>query len=173
MDIQQEIEKLEKAQSDITKQIESLKFKNKENNVDTKRYRAENYKQYWFVRDSGSIGCDLDGGESLHTHRYNVGNYYETKEQAERSNIKTLAVRKVKDKIRELNDGEAVDWSDESQEKYQIWYEHTAKKFTTGAHQSAQFGDKDLTCKTKEVAKTLLGYFKDDQETLKLAYGVV
>lgn len=73
----------------------------------TKRWRAKCNCMYWFI---GRFGDMIDSSESddrIDNYRYNIGNYYQTQEQAEFARDKQLAIVKINDRIAELN-GESI-----------------------------------------------------------------
>jgi hypothetical protein len=69
----------------------------------TKRWRAENKWGYWFIDFYGDVIDSLELYEHIDNGRYNLGNYYQTKEQAEFARDKQLAIVKINDRIAELN----------------------------------------------------------------------
>lgn len=60
----------------------------------------EEPKEYWFIENDGdisSIGVDEDFAESLRASK-EIGNYFETKEEAEKAVEKLKALKRLKDK---------------------------------------------------------------------------
>ena len=60
----------------------------------------EGPKEYWFIENDGdisSIGVDEDFAESLRASK-EIGNYFETKEEAEKAVGKLKALKRLKDK---------------------------------------------------------------------------
>ena len=108
--IKEKIEQMEK-------ELEELKEKLNQENV-TKR---ERYEEYWFL-DCGDFESDYDEYSEIDDYRYSVGNYFKTKEQVENYKEKLLIEQELRDIARELNKGEEIDWNDNDQKKYYLYY---------------------------------------------------
>jgi hypothetical protein len=70
-----------------------------------KRWRNFHDDDYYYLCDYGHIeNCEqsLDGVDD---HRYNIGNYFETEEEAEAYRDKLIKIQAIKDRIAELNGG--------------------------------------------------------------------
>lgn len=57
----------------------------------------EEPKEYWYVSDNGYICTHIDDGDSWDEHRKEIGNYFETKEEAEKAVKKLKAWKRLKD----------------------------------------------------------------------------
>lgn len=100
----------------LAERIENLINKHK-----FKRWRAEENEKYYFI---SSIGCEVldikDTNERLDTIRYNLGNYFKTKEEAVRK-LRNLEIeQKLKDIALELNEGKEINWKHYNENKYNI-----------------------------------------------------
>ena len=51
------------------------------------RWRAYNGGQYFYVVSDGSIGCNIESGDNFDKNKYRTANYFQTREQAEKSNL--------------------------------------------------------------------------------------
>lgn len=58
----------------------------------------EEPKEYWFVSDNGYICSCIDDGDSWDEHRKEVGNYFSSREEAEKAVEKLKAVKRLRDK---------------------------------------------------------------------------
>ena len=58
----------------------------------------EEPKEYWYVSDNGYVCTHMDDGDSWDEHRKEVGNYFETREEAEKAVEKLKAWKRLKDK---------------------------------------------------------------------------
>ena len=68
----------------------------------------EDYKEpkgYWYIRDGGNIDHNLYGKSIINRHK-EIGNYFETKEEAEKAVEKLKAWKRLKDKGSKIIDYE-------------------------------------------------------------------
>lgn len=63
-----------------------------------KRWRAEKYKEYYFIMTNGKVSIDGDVYTGTDSDRYTIGNYFKTYEQAEE------ACRRVKEVLKEYQE---------------------------------------------------------------------
>lgn len=93
------------------------------------------------------------------TTNYDLGNYFQTKEEAKKTFEKIKIYTQLKDLALRLNNGEEIDWENGNQIKYFIYYENRYKKiFTTAACWSKDLGQ--IYCLDKnflDVAKQKIG----------------
>ena len=62
--------------------------------IEKKRWRANHYKEYYYINPHFEIACEkIDTYEFIDNERYSLGNYFQTKEQAQK------ALQKVKETI--------------------------------------------------------------------------
>lgn len=117
------IAKFEKdAETLITELKETVKEKKP---TEYKRWRAEGRKRYYSV---GSIQCIdnvYDIRDDIDDYRYNTGNYFQTREQAEKHKAYQLALQTIKDDT----EGFVPDWEDVEQYKWHGYYDHGLNEF--------------------------------------------
>jgi hypothetical protein len=70
-----------------------------------KRWRNFHDDDYYYIGDYGHIENCEESLDGVDDHRYNIGNYFETEEQAEAYRDKLIKVQAIKDRIAELNEG--------------------------------------------------------------------
>jgi hypothetical protein len=70
-----------------------------------KRWRNANDDDYYYLDDYGHIENCEESLDGVDDHRYNIGNYFETEEEAEAYRDKLIKVQAIKDRITELNEG--------------------------------------------------------------------
>lgn len=93
-----------------------------------KRWRAEENETYWFITDVDSVCDDLEEKTPGDDFRYDLGNYYQTEELAQKALDKQIALTKLNDIILEKNEGWVADWSDEEQLKIAITFDRFDRK---------------------------------------------
>ena len=127
------IEELENKIEQLSKELENLKCELDIEKMNT-RWRARNSEAYYYLYSYGKIirACDYRSGET--TNRYNLGNYFRTKEEAEKTAEKIKIYTQLKDLALRLNKGEEIDWEDEDQAKYCIYYDNHRKKIYTNCN---------------------------------------
>lgn len=67
------------------------------------RWRAKNNSQYFLIRTDGYTAQSADEDHEFDDRRYQLGNYYQTEEEAELASKKLFATQRLKDRIAELN----------------------------------------------------------------------
>lgn len=84
------------------------------------RWKPEVNQKYWYVDSTGEVTWECWQSIKRDIYRYYVGNCF--RYQCEASEYKELleAKQALKDLALELNAGREIDWSDDSQNKYQI-----------------------------------------------------
>ena len=84
------------------------------------RWRAEaEIGKYYYIDDFGEIGYTLEEGDDCDNFRYNTGNYFKTKEEAEEHKKKLIMQQQYRDWCR-FN----IDWKDNDQEKCLCYYDY-------------------------------------------------
>ena len=106
---------------EIEKQLEKLKKQLTEENKKDK-YKRKRDDNYWFLNCIGESVMAYDYYEDEDNFNYNIGNYFETEEQAKNYKEKLLIEQELRDIARELNLGEEIDWDNTNQDKYYIEY---------------------------------------------------
>ena len=107
----------------LKKEIKNLEnmineLENKGNN----KYKRKRYDRYWFLNDIGAtinIKAIINNNDNF---KYSIGNYFETKEQAKNYKEKLLIEQKLRDIAMELNKGKEIDWDNDIQDKYYLYY---------------------------------------------------
>lgn len=125
-----------------------------------KRWRADRNSGYYYLQVDGEIEYETnDICSELDNDMYAFGNYYKTKEEAQKALDKQLAKQRVLDYISE-NGLEG--------DKHEIFYNTRIKKFT-------YFDDNEIsttlnfTTKSRKASEQVIENCKED---LKLIYGV-
>lgn len=111
------LEELEKKYEELGKEIERLK-KDK-----AKRWRANRDEQYYVIGNYGYVANSSENGTDIDTGRYEIGNYFKTREEAEKALEKIEIKQELEDLALELNNRKEIDWNDENQHKYYIYYD--------------------------------------------------
>lgn len=114
---------IEELENEIKNLSEGLKkLKQEKQPKEYKRWRAKNNEGYYVVSGRGvdSYGEDF---ESFDNTNYEIGNYFQTKEQAEKALEKLKIYTQLKDLALRLNKGKRIDFSNPNQEKYIIYYD--------------------------------------------------
>ena len=115
--LKQELLETKNKCAEIEKKIEELE--KQKNEI---RWRAKRGETYFYVRSSGDIDWNWDrtGGTSL--NHYNLGNYFQTKEEAKNVVEKIKVYTQLKDLAMRLNKCEKINWDNSMQDKYYIGF---------------------------------------------------
>lgn len=111
------IKQLDKQAKEIQAKIDELKNGNK--NV---RWRAEGRNKFYYLNmnNSSIIESEDSGWANM---LYNIGNYFKTKEEAEKYKQNLIIAQKLKDIALRLNNGVEINlknWMDVGRQKYKI-----------------------------------------------------
>ena len=119
----------------------------------------------------------VEGGQSLTTwcspslsdnERWELGNCFSSDELCGKAIEKQKAVMQLKRIAHRLNNGVEIDWGDELQAKWLIYYNHSQKAFTSTLDWITQ--DSNITCSNSNFLSVALEEM--GEEKLKLALGV-
>lgn len=123
--LKQELEETKNRCAEIEKKIEELEKQESE-----VRWRAKEGGNFYFSTGYGEIRTDCDGHHKLDTDRYSLGNYFETKKEAENVVEKIKIYTQLKDLAFRLNKGVNVNWRD-ARNKYSISYDTSTGKMVS------------------------------------------
>ena len=119
----------EKKLQELQTEIDELKA-NKP--TEYKRWRSENDGVYYYMDDCGKCDSAYEGYGSIDDYRYNTGNYFFTKKEAEQHKAYLLALQTIKDDA----EGFVPDWRSD---KYHGYYNHEANELNIGWSLSFQY----------------------------------
>ena len=121
-ELKKELKELKKELKELKKEFNELaKIINKE--VPSARWRADEDEKYYFIDRDGDVDFDLDVRERTSINHYNLGNYFQTKEETEKVVEKIKIYTQLKDLALKLNKGKKIDWKNNNQPKYYIYYD--------------------------------------------------
>lgn len=104
-----------------------LKLVEKGNKSPKKRWRAGDEENYYSITGDGVTIEVVEEEDAYDSNRYQLGNYFKTKEEAEFARKKQLIYQKLKDYALEHNT-EEIDWINYNQTKWIIGYNNDYKK---------------------------------------------
>lgn len=148
------------------REVELVLTDEQEKAIEPKKYgrqRAKYGKDYYFIDDYGGVNSICEGFEKTDNFRFSLGNYYLTKEEAEKALRIQINIVKINDRIDELNEGWIPDWSDSNQSKHSIIFYNTIDVdiFYTYSHMS-----KINALKSEEASKNIISEFKEELEEI-------
>jgi NAD-dependent dihydropyrimidine dehydrogenase PreA subunit len=97
------------------------KYEKDENDERKKRWRAKEDEEYYYIDTDGCAFRGCDRYTESEYYKYNIGNYFQTKQQAERYKEKQLIRQELEDLAMELNI-EPIDWENAQQSKFCVTY---------------------------------------------------
>ena len=124
--------------------ISDESYKAMADSIQSKRWKPEEDETFWYVDDDGDV--DVDVGHSYRAddetdkYRYKTGNCYRTEKEVETALARIIALADVREYILD-NDLQVdnVDWSDEEQDKWVIYYDHDDSEFYGEIHRTSQY----------------------------------
>lgn len=126
------LEELEKKYKELGEEIERLKTQS------AVRCRVDFGCEYFYIDEDGDIQSEEDNDWCCDEYRFNIRNYFKTEEEAYKVLDKILIYNKLKDLALKLNEGKTIDWEDNTQEKFYIYYDNQAKRLDYGYHSTYQ-----------------------------------
>lgn len=116
------IEKIKKDFKELEERLNKLEKK------DNKRWRAKFGELYYYINSKGIICDTSDERCNEDYYRYSFHNYFKTESEAQAylDNINTYY--DLMNLAEELNNGEEIDWENDSQIKYCIYYSFDFKE---------------------------------------------
>jgi hypothetical protein len=155
---------LEQKVEDLGKQIKELKeelYKRKEEDSKKKWWTPkEGEEDYWYLCDEGKVFEDTWYATPVDKHRYDTGNCFKTKEQAEREIFERQLRFKLK-KFAYENDEEEIDWNDVNKAKYYIYYSLSNAELDYDFNYMGKIQG-IIYFTSKEVVEKAIETFKDD-----------
>lgn len=145
-ELQQQYERLAKANQATQKEMEELA--NKINKLDEENtcWKPGFSKGYYFISVEGEVLRDIWSGGDIDQHRYSMGNVHQTEEQAEKYKKKSYVLQRLK----ELTKGFKPDWNNRNQPKFCIYYSGEYGRFHVDHWYRANYGG--VHFKTKQDA---------------------
>lgn len=123
------LKELEKKIEELSNELEDLKcelLKMKSNNYE--RWRADSGEIYYCVSNDGKVDWNTDERGNSSTARYDLGNYFQTKQEAEKVAEKIKIYVQLKDLALRLNNGKEIDWENSDQPKHYIRFDDESNK---------------------------------------------
>ena len=116
---------LEEKIKEIEKQLEELKQQLTEEDKGDK-YKRKRVKDeyYWYVNTYGDVDETSDCHGSEDNFLFEIGNYFETEEQAENYKEKLLIEQELRDIAMKLNKVEEIDWDYSYQKKHYLGFNY-------------------------------------------------
>lgn len=133
-----EIKKLKEKQEELKRGLEELEIQineleKKEITKSGKRWRGAKDRFYWYIESDCKVYAEYEKDDDYYNARYKIGNYFRTKEEAEKTIEKIKIYARLKDLALRLNEGREVNWDDSAQDKWHIYYEYNSLT-TTGSY---------------------------------------
>lgn len=119
--IENKIEELSKELEELKCELDKEKLSNTQMNT---RWRAKGSENFYYFTSCGEIYANCDGYCDTDNRRYELGDYFETEEEAKKAVEKIKIYTQLKDLALRLNKGEEIDWTNDDQTKYYIYYDH-------------------------------------------------
>lgn len=101
------------------------------------RWKPKMGEKYYLVDDAGDICSNSWGNYDLDAFRHSIGNCFKTYEEAEEYKTKLVFQQQYRDYALEHND--EIDWENDKQKKWYVFYEPGLKGYTTGCEYETSF----------------------------------
>lgn len=125
-----EVQDMLEQAKELVKTLENKYDELKNNGCKCVRWRAKHGETFWFTDEKGRVSCLVVGEYAINSHNYylenfnyKTGNYFKTKEEAEKHKQYLIITQKLKDIALRLNNGVEINlknWMDICRQKYKI-----------------------------------------------------
>lgn len=155
--LEQKVESLESQVKELKEELKELKMEEESEKV---WWKPKDEDEYWSIRTNGTALISKWSNDTWDNGRYNIGNCFKTKEEAERE----LFERELRFKLKKFayeNNEEEINWNDDEKNKFFIYYGFGTNKLEWCIDYLAKnYGQIYFT--SKEVAEKAIETFKDD-----------
>ena len=151
------LNKLKQLEEDFNTQVTDIKKQIEE--CDKKFFKPKLGEKYYSISINGEIDSYSFCNDNVDKEIIGFGNYFKTKEEAERKSFEIGLHRQLELFALENNDTE-IDWNDENCDKYVITYRKDTGVSIDKVYSLKDFGQVYFT--SKEIAKKALEVFEDD-----------
>ena len=147
-ELQNEINKTKEHLKNMEKMLEECKCE---------RWKPKDNEMFWYIDSSGFVNYSLFMPET--ESRFKNYNCFQTREQAEAEAEKILIRRKLEVIAKCLNKGEKIDWRDDSQPKFYLYYNCCSENIKYGIYYHSKIAGVVycLTEKLLDIAKEEIG----------------
>lgn len=118
-EIEDKIEEIEKQLDELKKDVNSLEFDEVKKGV---RWEPQFGDKYFYLSGRGFVQSSAWTNHEYDFQRFNLGNCFKTKQEAEEYKENLLIKQQLKDLALELNNGVEIDWENYEQSKFSIYY---------------------------------------------------
>ena len=136
-----------------------LKFDFEEIKETKNPYTRVDYKDWYYAIERAGSVTTLADNSDYDYRMFNIANYFNNKNYAEYVGFKETLMRKL-DKFAWEHNAKAIDWNNDSSEKYYIVFSNQHSELIIDWDFSLQSNNIYFT--SKEIAKMALEKFKDD-----------
>lgn len=162
------LEDLKKQISDLQSKVAKIENEIKEEKKG-KRWRARINNPYFYVVDFGEVDGCHEYNEYGDNYRYKTRNYFATYEEAEEYKEVMNTYYDLMDLAEELNNGEKIDWNDNQQCKYTIYYRFKCDTLDDGiAYVCKEFGQ--IYCLDEDFLEKAIEKIGKDKLTKLFTY---
>lgn len=150
-EILEEISELKERLNNLEKQYDSITLPNK-------RWSAEIGCSYYYITARGLVEAKTEAGLDLDNSRYEFGNYFRTREQAEFEAERLKVITELREWATPANE---FDWDNSEERKYTILLESNEVRVDF----FSMYQSSDLYFKTKEQAEEAIRAVGKDRIT--------
>ena len=162
------LEEIKKQISELQSKVAKLEDESKEEKKG-KRWRARINNPYFYVDDFGEVDGCHEYNEYGDNYRYKTRNYFATYEEAEEYKEVMNTYYDLMDLAEELNNGEKIDWNDNQQCKYTIYYRFKCDTLDDGiAYVCKEFGQ--IYCLDEDFLEKAIKKIGKDKLTKLFTY---
>lgn len=130
-------EQLQKQAHKLQEELDKLKQQIEECDKE-ETDRVQRGKPYFYLSSHGYITETLDKYQATDDIRYELGNYFKTKDEAIEYRTYLETKMKLKMLAKRLNKGKLMDWQDDNQQKYYLFFNHEREEISMERNQIYQ-----------------------------------
>lgn len=133
--ILEQIDELKQKIEELEKEVDSFEFEEIKKGV---RWKPEYYQNYFYIDDCGKLESESYMDEDADLFRFNTGNCFKTEQEAEEYKENLLTKQALKDLALELNNGVEINWENQEQWKFYIYFNYSENQLCTYFHSLGQ-----------------------------------
>lgn len=115
------LEEIKKQISELQSKVAKLENESKEEKKG-KRWRAKMNDTYFYINDVGYVDVSHENNDSFDKYRFKTRNYFKTEEEEEEYQEIMNTYYDLMDLAEYLNEGRKIDWNNERQQKFYIYF---------------------------------------------------
>lgn len=166
-DLKELKEQFNKKQEELNKLSEQIEKAEKASS--NKRHRVDNGDAYYYINELGIICGHNEWFDNVDNYLYSMGNYYLSEEDCQKALDVQNTECELRELAKELNADEEIDWNNENQPKFYIFYAFSEKSIYFGRTYTVKHSN-DVNCLDDDFLSKAIAKIGKDRLVEYLTY---